>query len=110
MSVTIRLSKIGKRNSPSYTVVASNTKDKRNGKFLDTLGYFNPLVKTQFNIDKEKFEKWVSNGAIVSNAVNSLIQNTYKYIKYNPKATSFKAELATSSKASAALSPRMAKE
>ncbi len=86
MSVTVRLSKTGKRNSPSYTVVAANTKDKRNGRFLDILGHFNPLRKNGFIIDKEKFEKWTKNGAMVSDAVNSLMQNTYKYIKYNPKA------------------------
>lgn len=86
MSVTVRLSKTGKRNSPSYTVVASNTRDKRNGKFLDVLGNFNPLRKSEFKIDKDKLDKWVKNGAIVSNAVSSLILKTYKYTKYNPKA------------------------
>lgn len=86
MSVTIRLSKTGKRNSPSYTVVVSNTKDKRNGKFLDILGHFNPLEKKGFSVDNNKMEKWVKNGALISNAVNSLMNNTYKYVKYSPKA------------------------
>lgn len=94
MSVTIRLSKTGKRNSPCYKVVVSNTKNKRNSKFLDVLGYFSPLEKEvklatspkKFNIDKTKFEKWINNGAMVSTAVKSLMQNTYKYVKYNSKA------------------------
>lgn len=66
-------------------VVATNTRDKRYGRFLEILGFFNPNQKDTFNIDKEKFEKWKNTGALVSKAVNSLINKTYKYVKYNPK-------------------------
>lgn len=86
MSVTIRLAKFGKRNAPSYRVVVANTRDKRNGKFLDTLGFFNPSDKTtKFTVDKKKYEEWKAKGALVTKAVEKLIDGTYEYIKYEPK-------------------------
>ena len=74
MSVTIRLSRIGKRHAPSYRVVATTTKSKRDGKFLDIIGIYNPSDPTlAFTYDKEKYKQWLNNGAIVSNTVKELI-------------------------------------
>ncbi len=85
MSVTIRLAKFGKRNAPSYRVVVSETRDKRNGRFLDTLGYFNPSKAIpEFEINKEKYEEWRKKGALVTEAVTKLIDGTYEYKKYEP--------------------------
>ena len=57
MSVSIRLAKFGKKNAPTYKVVVANTKDKRNGRFIDVLGFYNPHQKTSsFLIDREKYE------------------------------------------------------
>jgi small subunit ribosomal protein S16 len=86
MSVTIRLARIGRKNLPAYRVVVSNTRDKRNGKFLDAIGHFNPsAVPHEFKYDKEKFEKWVKDGALVTESVKKLIDGKYNYIKYQPK-------------------------
>jgi small subunit ribosomal protein S16 len=86
MSVTIRLSKTGKRNAPSYKVVVSNTRDKRDGRFLDILGYFNPSANPQeLKIDQEKFTAWKDKGALVTDAVEKLVAGDYQYAKYNPK-------------------------
>ncbi|MBU0534766.1 MAG: 30S ribosomal protein S16 [Patescibacteria group bacterium] len=93
MSVTIRLARIGRKNLPAYKVVVSNTRDKRNGRFVDLIGHFNPSVTPQeFKYDKEKFEKWVKNGALVTKSVQKLIDGKYEYLKYTPKQVTKKAQ------------------
>ena len=88
MSVTIRLAKIGKRHAPAYRLVVSTTRNKRNGKFLDILGNYNPSdKKADFTYDKNKFNDWVSKGAMTTKAVDDLVSGTYKYVKYEPKKT-----------------------
>lgn len=87
MSVTIRLARIGKKFRPTYKIVASVTRDKRTGKFLDILGNFNPNVTPfNFNLDTAKFEEWKKKGALVTEAVQKIIDGTYTYKVYNPKA------------------------
>lgn len=98
MSLTIRLAKIGKRNAPTYKVVVAQTKSKRNGKFLEILGDYNPLRPGKPSINKEGYESWVSKGAFVSDSVKSLLEGTYKFKKYSPKGEKTKSE---SSEASA---------
>lgn len=86
MSVTIRLTRIGRKNLPAYRIVVSNTRDKRNGRFLDLIGHFNPSANPQeFKYDKEKFEKWVKDGALITESVQKLIDGKYEYHKYEPK-------------------------
>ena len=86
MSVTIRLSKTGRKNQPTFKLVVSNTKDKRYGRFVDILGYFNPFDPEQkFSYDKDKFEKWKKQGALVTTAVEKLIDGKYEFVKYDPK-------------------------
>jgi small subunit ribosomal protein S16 len=87
MSVSIRLAKIGKKFRPTYKVVASVTRDKRTGRYLDVIGSFNPNV-TPFDIkiDMSKFDDWKKKGAIVSEAVQKIIEGTYTFKVYNPKA------------------------
>lgn len=95
MSVSIRLAKIGKKFAPTYKVVASTTRNKRTGKFLEVLGSFNPNVKPfDFKLDQEKFDKWAKNGAIISQAVKDIMAGTYEFKTYNPKAEKKAAELA----------------
>jgi len=86
MSITIRLSRTGKKNNPSYKVVVSNIRDKRNGKSLEVLGSMNPTITPiSHNIDMKKYEEWIKKGAQVSDAVKSLIAGTYTYKPYKSK-------------------------
>lgn len=86
MSITIRLAKTGKRNAPTYKIVVLNTRDKRNGKFLDTLGNVNPLKSPlEINIDENKLKEWKSRGAIEAQVIKKLTNKSYKFEKYNPK-------------------------
>lgn len=79
----IRLAKIGKKNAPAFKIVVANTRDKRNGRSLDVLGHFNPSHKPElFEIDKDKYEEWISKGAQVTDAVKDLVAGEYKFEPY----------------------------
>lgn len=83
MSVTIRLARIGKRNAPAYKVVVANTRDKRNGRFLDVLGHYNPSHNpVLLDIDTKKVDEWKGKGALITDAVTKLIDGTYEYEPY----------------------------
>jgi small subunit ribosomal protein S16 len=66
-------------------VVVANTRDKRTGKYLDVLGYFNPTESPDaYEIDEDKYQEWKSKGALSTEAVEKLIEGTYEYKVYNP--------------------------
>lgn len=93
MSVTIRLARIGKKNAPAYKIVVANTRDKRNGRFLDVLGYFNPSESMDaYRMDKKKYDEWKNKGALSTDAIEKLIAGTYKYKVYNPNEKAKEAE------------------
>ncbi|HET7098788.1 MAG TPA: 30S ribosomal protein S16 [Patescibacteria group bacterium] len=69
--VTIRLSRYGRKNSPFYRVVAVDSHKKRDGAFLEVLGFWNP-VKGDKEIKKANFDAWVAKGAQVSATVKKL--------------------------------------
>lgn len=72
--VKIRLTRTGKRNQPSYRIVATDSHKPRDGKCLEILGFYNPSEKKEgFQIDKERFEYWIKQGAQVTEAVRKLI-------------------------------------
>ncbi len=86
--VKIRLKLKGRKNAPSYRVVVIDSKKKRDGKYIEDLGYFNPSEKTVLlNIDKDRYNYWVSKGAQASESIKKLVEGKYKFVKYNPKAT-----------------------
>lgn len=83
MSVTIRLARIGKRNAPAYKIVVANTRDKRNGRFLDVLGHYNPSHNpVLLDIDTKKIDEWKGKGAMITDAVTKLVDGTYEFTPY----------------------------
>ena len=85
MSVSVRLTRTGKKNAPSFRVVATKTRNKRDGQFIETIGYFNPSHNpSQLSLNTERLNYWKSVGAIVSNAVDKLSQGDLNYVKYAP--------------------------
>lgn len=75
MSISLRLSLIGKKNHPIYKIVVSETRYKRNGKYLAELGIYNPNAKPPvLNIKKDEFDKWVKNGAIISEGLSKALK------------------------------------
>ena len=94
--VKIRLKLTGRKNAPSYRVVAIDSKKKRNGEYIEDLGYFNPSNKTTLlNIDKDRYNYWISKGAQPSLSVKKLLDGSYKFVKYDPKASKEAEEQAT---------------
>lgn len=64
MAVKIRLTRLGNKKAPFYRVVVADSRVARDGKVLENLGTFNPLVEpAEIKIDAEKAKKWLSNGA-----------------------------------------------
>lgn len=71
----IRLTQTGTTNRKTYRVIAIEEGKRRDGKALENLGYFNPLVKPpKVVIDKERIAYWVSKGAQVTPAVDKLLK------------------------------------
>ncbi|RJR27389.1 30S ribosomal protein S16 [candidate division WWE3 bacterium] len=86
MSITIRLARIGRKNSPAYKVVVANTRSKRNGRFLDILGHYNPSeTPVALEIDKKRLEDWRSKGALITDSVTNLLEGNYSYTPYRSK-------------------------
>lgn len=71
--VKIRLTRTGRKNLPSYRIVAVNAREKRESKFLDFLGFFSPISK-QTEIKKDRVEYWLSVGAKPTETVENLLR------------------------------------
>jgi small subunit ribosomal protein S16 len=77
--MTIRLTRMGSKKRPFYRVVALDSKTRRDGRPVEYLGHYNPMVEpADVKIDKEKVEKWVNEGATLSNTVRSLLKQAGK--------------------------------
>lgn len=75
MAVKIRLKRMGAKKAPFYRVVVADARAPRDGRFIEEIGYYNPLTDpAQVKIDKEKALKWLSNGAQPSDTVRSLFR------------------------------------
>ncbi len=79
--VVIRLSRGGARNRPFYNVVVADSRNRRDGRFIERLGFYNPL-RTEgpdaLRLDLARVEFWKSRGAQASDAVEKLIKRVPK--------------------------------
>ncbi len=74
MAVKIRLTRMGDKKAPFYRVIVADSRAPRDGKFIDIIGTYNPLTDpAQINIDKEKAEKWLKNGATPTDTAKQLL-------------------------------------
>lgn len=79
MAMKIRLTRMGSKKRPFYRIVALDSKTRRDGRPVEYLGHYNPMVEpAEVNIDVEKIEKWISEGATPSNTVRSLLKQAGK--------------------------------
>ena len=75
MSVRIRLTRKGAKKRPFYRIVATDSEAPRDGRFLEVLGYYDPLKDpAQVHIDEDKVNKWLGKGAKLSETVRSLLR------------------------------------
>jgi len=79
--VTIRLSRGGAKNRPFYHVVVTDSRNSRDGRYIERVGFFNPLARgneQRLRLDNERIEYWRSKGAQPSERVASLIKEAGK--------------------------------
>lgn len=75
MAARIRLRRVGASKQPSYRVVVADVRAPRNGRFIETIGFYNPLTEPPaIKIEAEKVRMWLDRGAQPSNAVIKLLR------------------------------------
>ncbi|MBQ4116933.1 MAG: 30S ribosomal protein S16 [Clostridia bacterium] len=73
--VKIRLKRVGAKKQPFYRVVVADSRSPRNGRFIEEIGYYNPLTNpAEIKIDAEKATKWIGNGAQPTETVKALLK------------------------------------
>lgn len=76
MAVKLRLKRMGTKKKPFYRVVAADSKSPRDGRFIEIVGTYNPIVEpAEIKIDEEKAMKWLSEGAIPTDTVRDIFRN-----------------------------------
>ena len=74
MAVKIRLTRMGAKNKPIYRIVVSDSRSPRDGKYIESVGTYNPNTEpATVKVDKEVAKKWLNNGAIPTDTVRSLL-------------------------------------
>lgn len=79
--VTIRLSRGGAKKRPFYHLVVTDSRNRRDGRYIERLGFFNPLAKgsdESLRIDLDRVDHWVAQGAQLSDRVASLVKASRK--------------------------------
>lgn len=75
MATKIRLKRIGAKKSPSYRVVVADSRSPRDGRFIEEIGYYQPVAKPEvISIDEERALDWLAKGAQPSDTVRSLFK------------------------------------
>lgn len=73
--VRIRLKRMGMKKKPFYRVVVADIRSPRDGRFIEEIGYYNPLTHpAEIKIDVEKAQKWLKNGAQPTDTVRILLK------------------------------------
>ena len=77
--VTIRLARGGSKKRPFYHLTVADSRRARNGRFIERVGFFNPIAcgqEERLRVDRERIDYWVSQGAQISDRVATLIKET----------------------------------
>ena len=77
MAVKMRLTRMGAKKAPFYRVIVADSRSPRDGRFIDEIGYYNPLTNpVEIKIDAEKAKKWLGNGAQPTETVKALLKKS----------------------------------
>ena len=79
--VTIRLSRGGAKKRPFYHVVVTDSRNRRDGRYIERLGFFNPIAtgkEVRLEVDLERYDHWTAQGAQTSDRVASLVKSYRK--------------------------------
>jgi small subunit ribosomal protein S16 len=79
--VSIRLSRTGAKKRPFYHIVVTDSRNSRDGRYIERLGYFNPIAvggEVGLHVDQDRVQHWVSQGAQPSERVSALLKQAAK--------------------------------
>lgn len=75
MAVKIRLRRMGAKKNPFYRIVVADSRFPRDGRFIEEIGYYNPLTDpSEVKVDADKVKSWISNGAQPTDTVKALFK------------------------------------
>lgn len=79
--VTIRLARGGSKKRPFYQIVVTDSRSSRDGRFIEKVGFFNPMARgkeVRLEMKKDRVEHWIGSGAQTSVRVNTLLKEFSK--------------------------------
>ncbi len=77
MAVKIRLRRMGAKKAPFYRIVVADSRYPRDGRFIEEIGYYNPLTDpATVKVDAEKAKAWIANGAQPTDTVRALLKKS----------------------------------
>ena len=83
MAVKLRLKRMGSKQKPFYRIVAADSRSPRDGRFIETLGTYNPLLKAdKVTLDEDKILGWLNNGAEPTDTVKSILSSAGVWTKF----------------------------
>ena len=83
MAVKLRLKRMGSKQKPFYRFVDADARSPRDGRFIETVGTYNPVRKpAEVKVDEELALKWLNNGAIPTDTVRSILSKEGIMAKY----------------------------
>ena len=83
MAVKLRLKRMGSKQKPFYRIVAADSRSPRDGRFIETVGTYNPIVKeNNVTVKEELVLKWLNNGAQPTDTVKSLLSKAGVWAKF----------------------------
>ena len=75
MAVKIRLRRMGAKKAPLYRIVVADSRYPRDGRFIEEIGYVNPLTNPpEVKLDSEKAQQWIKNGAQPTDTVKDILK------------------------------------
>ena len=86
MAVKLRLKRMGSKQRPFYRIVAADSRSPRDGRFIETVGTYDPIKKDDnITVDEEKTLKWLNNGAQPTDTVKSIFTQAGVWAKFKNK-------------------------
>lgn len=83
MAVKLRLKRMGAKQKPFYRIIAADSRSPRDGRFIETVGTYDPVKKeNNITVDEEKALKWLNNGAQPTDTVKNILTKQGIWSKY----------------------------
>jgi len=76
----IRLARYGRRKKPFYRIIVADSKAPRDGRFVENIGFYDPLNKKSFSLDNKKLNYWTEKGAQANNSVKLIVKKIKRVV------------------------------